>query len=108
MKKDNSTKTVTNARMAEILIDKIGENFNELRIDMDINHVLYQNMRKVARKRGFNKIRIRECRSKNHRLIQLADYVSNISYKHIKNPIKTKQWFDAIKKKKIEFVIFSE
>lgn len=107
LKKNENSKTVTNYRIANLLIDELEKIYDKLKIEMDINPLLYDKIRKTIRERGLKEIKIRERNSKNNQLIQVADYVVNISYKYIKNPIKLKKWFSAIRGKCIAFVEIS-
>ena len=105
LRKDEQGDKATNIEIAERLIEKLSKFSQSMRIEMDTNPRLYDRLRKEIRKRGLAGMNVRERKSKNNQLIQVADYIVNISAKHTRKPVKTKAWFGAIKKKCLAFVI---
>lgn len=108
MKKDESEKTVTNLEIAKRLVKEIEKHCQDIKIEMDINPRLYSRLKSEARKRNYNGISIREKKSKGNFLIQVADYVANISSKRVKRPDKTKDWYGAIRRKCLKFIVIPE
>ena len=108
LKKDKYGKTATNIEIAEKLIEELVKYCQKVKIEMDTNPRLHDRIRREIRKRGLVGINVRERKSKNNQLIQIADYVVNISFKHIKKPVKTQKWFDAIRSKCLAFVVVPE
>lgn len=108
LKKDEYGKRATNIEIAERLIGELTELHQEIKIEMDTNFRLHDRLRKEIRKRGLTGVSIRECKSKGNQLIQIADYIANISYKYVRKPAKAKTWFYSIKKKCQTFIIIQE
>lgn len=85
-------------------MDEIQKRFSEIKIEMDSNPILHAEFRKRIRERGLKGVKIRERNSRHSRLIQIADYVVNISAKKVKNTPKAREWYNIIAKKVIAFI----
>ncbi len=102
--KNDFRRTASYARISNLLMDEIEKRFPEIKIEMDSNPTLYAEMRKRIRERKLNGVKIRERNSRSSRLIQVADYVVNISAKKVKNTPKAREWYKTIAKKVLAFV----
>ena len=101
--KNDFKKTASFARMSNLLIDEIEKRFPEIKIEIDSNPTLYTEFRKRIRERKLKYVKIRERNSRHSRLIQVADYVVNISAKKVKNTPKARDWYNLIAKKVLVF-----
>lgn len=102
--KNDFKKTASYARIANLLVDEIQHRYPEIRIEMDSNPTLYAELRKKLREHNLPNIKLRERNSRSSRLIQLADYVVNISAKKVKNTPKSSTWYSTIAKKVLTFI----
>ena len=101
--KNDFKKTASFARMSNLLIDEIEKRFPEIKIEIDSNPTLYTEFRKRIRERKLKYVKIRERNSRHSRLIQVADYVVNITAKKVKNTPKARDWYNLIAKKVLVF-----
>lgn len=104
IRKDDFKKTASYARLAKLIIAEIKERFPEMKIEMDSNPMLYAELRKRMRAEKMSGIKIRERDSKNSSLVQVADYVANISGKKVKNTPKARELYGLIAKKVLTFI----
>ena len=104
IKKNNFKKTASCMRISKLLIDEIEKRFPKIKIEMDSNPTLYAELRKNIRERNLRNIKIHEKNSRNNRLIQVADYVVNISTKKAKNTTKSYELYDFIASKELIFI----
>lgn len=102
--KNNSKKTASYSRISGLLMDEIEKRFPDIKIEMDSNPILYAELRKCIRERKLNGIKIRERNSRSSRLIQVADYVVNISAKKAKITPRSREWYTVIAKKVLAFI----
>ncbi len=102
--KNNFRKTASYVRMSGLVMDEIQKRFSKIKIEMDSNPTLHAEFRKRIRERGLKDVKIREKNSRHSRLIQIADYVVNISAKKVKNTPKAREWYGVIAKKVIAFI----
>ena len=102
--KNDFKKTASYVRISKLVMDEIEKRFSEIKIEMDSNPTLYTEFRKSIRERKLKDIKIRERNSKNNRLIQVADYVVNISSKKAKNTPKSHEWYSTIANKVLAFI----
>lgn len=102
--KNNFKKTASYTRISNLVMDEIQKRFSEIKIEMDSNPILHAEFRKRIRERGLKGVKIRERNSRHSRLIQIADYVVNISAKKVKNTPKAREWYNIIAKKVIAFI----
>ena len=102
--KNDFKKTASYSRISNLVIDEIEKRFPEIKIEMDSNPTLYAEFRKRIRERKLNYVKIRERNSKHSSLIQLADYVANISAKKAKNTPKARDLYGIITKKVLAFI----
>ena len=82
--KNDFKKTASYTRISELVMEEIKKRFPEIKIEMDSNPILYSEFRKRIRDNKLKYIRIRQRNSRSNRLIQIADYVVNISAKKSK------------------------
>ena len=71
---------------------------------MDKNPTLHAELRKKIKERKLKDLKIRERNSRHSRLVQVADYVVNISAKRVKNTPKSKELYKNISKKVLAFI----
>ena len=102
--KNDFKKTASYARLSSLLMDEVEKRFPEIKIEMDSNPTLFVEFRKRIRERSLKTIKIRERNSRHNRLIQVADYVVNISAKKVKNAPKSREWYSFIAKKVSVFI----
>lgn len=102
--KNDFRKTASYARMSDLVIEEINKRFPEIKIEMDSNPILYKEFRKRIRERKLKYVKIRERDSRQSRLIQVADYVVNISAKKVKNTPTAREWYSVISKKVLAFI----
>ena len=102
--KNDLKKTASYTRISNLVIDEVAKRFPEIKIEMDSNPTLYSEFRKRIRERKLTKVKIRQRNSRNSRLVQVADYVVNISTKKVKDTPKSREWYDFISKKVLTFV----
>ena len=102
--KNDFKKTASYSRISNLVIDEVEKRFLKIKIEMDSNPTLYAEFRKRIRERKLNYVKIRERNSKHSSLIQLADYVANISAKKAKNTPKARDLYSIIAKKVLAFI----
>lgn len=102
--KNDFKKTASFARMSELIINIIEKHFPIIKIEMDSNPILYTEFRKRIREKNLKNIKVRERNSRSSRLIQVADYVVNISTKKAKNTPKSCELYRFIKDKELIFL----
>ena len=71
---------------------------------MDSNPLLYAELRKQIKQRKLHYVKISQRKSRSNRLIQLADYVVNVSAKKVKNTPRATEWYKYISKKVLAFI----
>lgn len=106
--KNDFKKTASCSRMSSLVMDEIQKRFPEIKIEMDSNPILYTEFRKRIRERKLKYVKVRERNSRNSQLIQIADYVVNISAKKAKNTPKAREWYNSISKKVLAFIEISD
>lgn len=102
--KNDFKKTASYTRMSALVMEEIGKRFPEIKIEMDSNPTLYKEFRKRIRERKLRYVKVRERDSRQSRLIQVADYVVNISAKKVKNTPTAREWYSKISKKVLAFI----
>ena len=102
--KNDFKKTASYSRLAGFIVDEIGKRFSNMKIEMDSNPTLHAEIRKRLRERKLTDIKIHERDSRKNQLIQVADYVVNISAKKAKNTPKAREWYGVIAKKVLAFI----
>lgn len=102
--KNDFKKTASFTRMSELIINMIEKHFPIIKIEMDSNPILYAELRKRIREKNLKNIKVRERNSRSSRLIQVADYVVNISTKKAKNTQKSCELYKFIKDKELIFL----
>ncbi|MBR3180513.1 DUF3800 domain-containing protein [Candidatus Saccharibacteria bacterium] len=102
--KNDFRRTASYARMSGLVMDEIERRFLKIRIEMDSNPALHAEFRKRMRERRLKNIKIRERNSKSSSLIQVADYVVNISAKKAKNASKSRERYNIIANKALAFI----
>lgn len=102
--KNDFKKTASFTRMSELIINIIEKHFPIIKIEMDSNPILYAELRKRIREKNLKNIKVRERNSRSSRLIQVADYVVNISTKKAKNTPKSCELYRFIKDKELIFL----
>lgn len=108
IRKSKTKKHASYARITELLIREIlAQELTGLKIEMDSNPLLYAELRKQLKLRKLTSIHIKEQRSHSNNLIQLADYVVNISSKKVKNTPTSPELYRVIAKKALAFVEIS-
>lgn len=96
IRKNDFRKTASYVRISGLMMDEIEKHFPNIKIEMDSNPVLYSELRKRIRERKLKMVKIRERNSRHSRLIQVADYVANISAKKVKNTPKSRELYNII------------
>lgn len=102
--KNDFKKTASFTRMSELIVNIIEKHFPIIKIEMDSNPILYAELRKRIREKNLKNIKVRERNSRSSRLIQVADYVVNISTKKAKNTPKSCELYRFIKDKELIFL----
>lgn len=102
--KNDFKKTASYSRIAKIAVDEIEKRFPEIKIEMDKNATLLKEFQKNLKTRKLSYVKIHGYNSRSNRLIQVADYVVNISAKRAKNTSKSSDWYSKIAKKAIAFI----
>lgn len=102
--KNDFKKTASFTRMSELIVNMIEKHFPIIKIEMDSNPILYAELRKRIREKNLKNIKVRERNSRSSRLIQVADYVVNISTKKAKNTQKSCELYKFIKDKELIFL----
>lgn len=104
IRKNDFRKTASYVRLSSLMVDEIEKRFPEIKIEMDSNPTFYAELRKRIRERNLRSVKIRERNSRHSRLVQVADYVVNISAKKAKNTPKSREWYSFIAKKVLAFI----
>ena len=104
IKKDSNKKTASYNRMAQLIIEEIIKRFDQISIEMDKNPALFSEIKNIRKSRRIKGLSIKERNSRGNQLIQVADYVVNISAKKIKNTAKSKTWYSHISNKLLAFI----
>jgi hypothetical protein len=102
--KNDFKKTASFTRMSELIVNIIEKHFPIIKIEMDSNPILYAELHKRIREKNLKNIKVRERNSRSSRLIQVADYVVNISTKKAKNTQKSCELYKFIKDKELIFL----
>lgn len=102
--KDSFKRTASYMRLSRLIVDEIEKRFSKIKIEMDSNPIFYTELRKRIKERGLHHVRIHERNSRSCRLIQVADYVVNISAKKAKNTPKSHEWYRYIANKTLLFI----
>ena len=102
--KNDFRKTASYARISALIVDEIEKRFPKIKIEMDKNPTLHAELRKKIKERKLKDLKIRERDSRHSRLVQVADYVVNISAKRVKNTPKSKELYKNISKKVLAFI----
>lgn len=102
--KNDFKKTASYARLARLIMGEIKKRFPEIKIEMDSNPTLRAELRRAMREEKMNGVKIRERNSKDSLLVQVADYVANISGKKVKNTPKARELYGLIARKVLAFV----
>lgn len=108
IRKNDFRKTASYSRLSALLIAEIEKHFSEITIEMDSNPTFYAALRKQTRARNLRGVKIRERSSRSNRLIQVADYVANISSKHLKYTAKGQTLYAKIAKKVVSVVLVTD
>lgn len=108
IRKNDFKKTASYARISKLMMDEIEKRFPEIKIEMDSNPVLHAEFRKRLREHNLKTIKIRERNSRHSRLIQVADYVANISAKKAKSTPKAHDLYSNITKKVLTFITIAD
>jgi hypothetical protein len=103
IRKNNFKKHASYTRVAELLVREIADRFTEIKIEMDSNPLLYSEIRKQLKAKKLRYIRVKQVKSHTNNLIQLADYVVNISAKKAKRTPKSLELYRPIAGKAIYF-----
>jgi len=103
IRKNDSKKHASYAKIAVYLIREITQRFPRLRIEMDANPVLYAELRRQAKYANLQHVRFKQVKSTNHNLIQLADYIVAMSSRKLKGTSKALVQFRPIATKQIYF-----
>jgi hypothetical protein len=90
--------------IARLLAHELGDRFSELRIEMDSNPVLHSEIKKALRVQRLHHIRVKQVKSHTNNLIQLADYVVNLSAQKAKGTPRAAEQFRPIAKKQLVFL----
>lgn len=102
--KNDFKRTASYSRISDLLMDEIEKRFPDMKIEMDSNPTFYAELRKRIRERKLSGIKIRERNSRSNHLIQVADYVVNISAKKAKTTPRSREWYTVIAKKVLAFI----
>lgn len=102
--KNDFKKTASYNRLSSLIMDEVEKRYSTIKLEMDSNPLLYAEMRKQIKERKLRYVKIRQRNSRSNRLIQLADYVVNISGKKAKNTPKAAEWYRTISKKVLTFI----
>jgi hypothetical protein len=108
IRKNHLKKHASYAHIAKLLAQEIAERFTELKIEMDSNPLLYTELRKQLKLAKLNYIRVKQVKSHTNNLIQLADYVVNISSKKVKRTPKSITWYRPLTGKMLAFTEITE
>lgn len=101
IKKDNSKRTASYGKIAELLVAKIQKlSMEEIKIEMDTNPLLYISLKKQFKLQGVESIRIRQAKSHTSTAVQIADYVVGLSAKKLKKPALV-DWYEYVADKEI-------
>lgn len=102
--KNDFKKTASYPRLSMLIMDEIQKRYPEIKLEMDSNPLLFAELRKRIKERNLKYVKIKQRNSRSNRLIQLADYVVNISAKKVKNTPKATEWYKHISKKVLAFI----
>lgn len=104
IRKNQSRRYASYARLAEILIRELGARIDRINVKMDYNAILYTELKKQIKLAKLRNFKLKEVKSHSDNLIQLADYVVNLSAKKAKNTAKSLEWYRPIAKKQAVFL----
>jgi hypothetical protein len=108
IKKNHLRNHASYPKMADLLAREIADRFTEIHIEMDSNPVFFAELKKALKARKIKQIKMRQVKSHTNNLIQLADYVVNLSAKRVKNTQKSADWYRSIAKKRLLFLDIDE
>jgi hypothetical protein len=104
IRKNNSRRHASYARLAESLVGVLKGKVDNLRIKMDSNPTFYAELRKQLKLAELTNVKLKETKSHSDNLVQLADYVVNLSAKKVKNTKNASEWYRWIAKKQYIFL----
>ena len=102
IKKTDFKKDASYTNLANILFSKIEDKYQHLFIEMDDNPILHKELSIIKKSHKATGIYFRQKKSKNHNLIQLADYVTAIYSRKLRMGSRAESDFAAIAKKCID------
>ena len=105
IRKDDFRSTATYNKISRELVNIVRDNFSELKIEMDSNPTLYTEIKNQIKLTKIKNVKIYQSKSHSSDMIQIADYVANLSAKKIKNTTFAKKYYSYIKHKEMIFKI---
>jgi hypothetical protein len=90
--------------IAKLLVREIKDRCREIKIEMDSNPVLYAELKRELHAEKLKYARVKEVKSHSNNLIQLADYVVNLSAKKVKNTPRAADLFRPLANKQLVFL----
>jgi hypothetical protein len=108
IKKNHSRRHASYSHLAELLVREIKSRSNKINIKMDSNPALCAELKKQTKLAKLHGVRVKEVKSHSENLIQLADYVVNLSSKKAKRMPKSIEWYRPIAKKQVAFIEITE
>lgn len=107
IKKDGFRRTASYARIATLLAREIAAHSTTINIEMDSNPILQKELLGQAKANQL-KITLKAKRSKNHNLLQLADYVAALSLRKIKTRKEATKTLRSLVEKQLSFLEIAE
>jgi hypothetical protein len=108
IKKNHSRRHASYGHLAELLVREIKSQPNKINVKMDSNPTLCTELKKQIKLAKLRNVRVKEAKSQSENLIQLADYVVNLSSKKAKQLPKSIEWYRPIAKKQTAFIEITE
>jgi hypothetical protein len=107
IRKSGSRRQASYSKIAEYLSREVASRFPQLHIEMDNNPILYAEFRRQAKIQKLE-VKFKQVKSRNHNLIQLADYVVALSSRKLKGTSKALDQYRPIANKAIVFTEITE
>jgi hypothetical protein len=107
IRKSGSRRKASYTKIAKYLSREVASRFPHLHVEMDSNPILYAEFRRQAKIQKLE-IKFKQVKSRNHNLIQLADYVVALSSRKLKGTSRALEQYRPIANKTIVFMEITE
>ncbi len=104
IKKNQTKRTASYARIAQLLIQQLEQFTEEIEIKMDSNPILYKELKRASRASKLKYASLKQVKSHTDNLVQFADYIVNIFAKKMKVVERSSEFYRPLLKKRVVLV----